>query len=175
MGLGPVTPVYDPVHHNVYVTNYNSNDTLGNTVSVISTTPPAPPNTLITSAIDGNNNPVQNGGSTVSRSITFQFSAAPGSNPIAGFECSLDSSQFSTCATNTNPTAVSYNNVAAGQQHTFKVRAVDNLGNKDPSFATFTSTIPTPGPPVGRIFESIGKPYVRVRVRDFVKWEISGK
>ena len=30
---------------------------------------------------------------------------------------------------------------------------------------------------VGRIFDSIGKPYVRVRVRvrDFVKWEISGK
>jgi hypothetical protein len=28
---------------------------------------------------------------------------------------------------------------------------------------------------IGRIFDSIGKPYVRVRVRDFVKWKISGK
>ena len=27
---------------------------------------------------------------------------------------------------------------------------------------------------VCRIFDSIGKPYVRVRVRDFVKWKISG-
>ena len=50
--------LYEPVHRNIYVTNYQSNEAPGNTVSVISTTPPAPPNTLRTSAIDGNNNPV---------------------------------------------------------------------------------------------------------------------
>ena len=139
VGSGPATPVYDPVHHNVYVTNYHSNEAPGNTVSVISTTPPAPPNTIITSTTDDNGNTVQNGGSTVSTSITFQVSATPGSNPIADFECSLDASQFSTCSTNTNPTAISYNNLAAGQQHTFGVRAVDTQGNKDPTPA------PSPG------------------------------
>jgi len=155
VGQGPVTPVYDPVHRNVYVTNFNSNEAPGNTVSVISTRPPAPPNTLITSAIDGNNNPVQNSGSTVSTSITFRVSATPGSNPIAGFECSLDLSQFSTCATNTNPTTVSYNNLAAGQQHTFKVRAVNTLGNKDPTPATFTWTIITRSQAVRNIINTI--------------------
>jgi len=59
-------------------------------------------------------------GSTVSTSITFQVSATPGSNPIAGFECSLDAGSLFTCAT-TNPGTVIYNNLAAGQrQHTFK-------------------------------------------------------
>ncbi len=155
MGSGPVTPVYDPVNHNVYVTNYQTNEVPGNTVSVISTTPPAPPNTSITSAIDGNGASVQNGGSTVSKSITFQVTATPGSNPIAGFECSLDTSQFSTCGTNTNPTTVSYNNLVAGQQHTFKVRAVDTQGNKDPSPATFSWTILTPQQAVQNIINTI--------------------
>lgn len=45
VGSGPVTPVYEPVHRNIYATNYHSNEAPGNTVSVISTTPPAPPNT----------------------------------------------------------------------------------------------------------------------------------
>ena len=155
VGSGPVTPVYDPVNHNVYVTNYQTNEAPGNTVSVISTTPSAPPNTLITSAIDGNNNSVQNSGSTISISITFQVSATPGSNPMAGFECSLDSSQFTTCATNTNPTTVSYNNLAAGLQHIFKVRAVDTLGNKDPTPATFTWTILTPQQAVQNLINTI--------------------
>ena len=77
VGQGPVTPVYDPVHHNVNVTNYNSNDAPGNTVSVISTTPQTPPSTL-SSAIDGNNNPVLNGGSTTSNKITFQVTTSGG-------------------------------------------------------------------------------------------------
>jgi DNA-binding beta-propeller fold protein YncE len=35
---GPVSPVFDPNNGNVYVTNFNSNGSPGNTVSVISTT-----------------------------------------------------------------------------------------------------------------------------------------
>ena len=130
VGSGPVTPVYDPVHHNVYVTNYHSNEAPGNTVSVISTaaTPPAPPNTIITSATSGNGNPVHNGGST--------------------------GSAFSTCAT-TNPGTVSYDNLVAGQQHTFEVRAVDTLGNKDPTPATFTWSIITPQQAVQNIINTI--------------------
>ena len=57
-----------------------------------------PTQTTITSAIDGNGNPVQNGGSTSSTSIKFQVTATAGTNAIAGFECSLDGSTFSTCA-----------------------------------------------------------------------------
>ena len=155
VGSGPVTPVYDPVHRNIYVTNYHSNEAPGNTASVISTSTTSPPNTVISSAIDGNNNPVQNGSSTVSTSIAFHVTATPGSNPIAGFQCSLDASHFSTCATDTNPGTVSYNNLGAGQQHTFKVRAVDTEGNKDPTPATFIWTILTPSQAVQNIINTI--------------------
>jgi DNA-binding beta-propeller fold protein YncE len=37
MGQGPVSPVFDPNNGYVYVTNFNSNGSPGNTVSVIST------------------------------------------------------------------------------------------------------------------------------------------
>jgi DNA-binding beta-propeller fold protein YncE len=124
---------------NVYVA-----DTYNHRIQVFTQHISQPPDTTITSAIDGNNNLVQNGGSTTADQITFQVSATPGSSSIAGFECILDASQFFTCATNTNPATVSYNNLAAGQQHTFKVRAVDTQGNKDPTPATFTWTILTP-------------------------------
>ena len=63
-------------------------------------------------------------------------------------------SAFSNCAT-TNPGTVSYNNLAAGQEHTFKVRAVDTLGNKDPTPATFTWTIITPQQAVQNIINTI--------------------
>jgi DNA-binding beta-propeller fold protein YncE len=38
VGQGPASPVFDPNNGNVYVTNFNSNQAPGNTVSVISTT-----------------------------------------------------------------------------------------------------------------------------------------
>ena len=81
----------------------------------------------------------------------FQYSAT---NPVAGFECSLDGNAFSNCAT-TNPGTVSYNNLAAGQQHTFKVRAVDTQENKNPTPATFTWTIITPQQAVQNIINTI--------------------
>jgi hypothetical protein len=56
------------------------------------------PNTIITSAVDGN------GESTSSNSVTFQFTDTPGSNAIAGFQCSLDNSAFSPCASPTGLT-----------------------------------------------------------------------
>ena len=42
-----------------------------------------------------------------------------------------------------------------GQEHTFKVRAVDNTGNKDPTPATFTWTIITPQQAVQNIINTI--------------------
>ena len=101
----------------------------------------SPPQTRITSAADANGNAVQSGGSTVSTSITFQVTATPGT-PIAGFQCSLDGSSFSSCAS-MSPATISYNNLAVGQ-HTFKVRAVDTQGNVDTTPASFTWTILTP-------------------------------
>lgn len=47
------------------------------------------------------------------------------------FECSLDSTPFSVC---TSP--VTYNSLQTGF-HTFKVRAVNSIGNADPTPATF--------------------------------------
>jgi hypothetical protein len=101
-----------------------------------------PTQTTITSTTDGNGNPVQNGGSTVSTSITFQVSATAGTDPISGFQCSLDGGAFSTCAP-IIPYTVSYNNLAAGR-HALAVRAVDTQGNTDPDPATFSWTVLTP-------------------------------
>jgi hypothetical protein len=112
-----------------------------------------PTHTTITSSTDGNGNPVQNGGSTVSPSITFQVTATPGSNPIERFECGLDVSSFSTCAS-TSPGMVTYNNLVAGQ-HTFTVRAVDTQGNKDASPATFSWTVLTPTQATQKLINTI--------------------
>ncbi|MGC1931838.1 MAG: hypothetical protein WA667_22950 [Candidatus Nitrosopolaris sp.] len=101
------------------------------------------PATLITSAVDGNGVTLQNGtGTTLSTSVKFTFTGS-GVNSIASFECSLDGNPFSTCAT-MNPGTVSYNNLVAGQQHTFAVRAVDTQGIIDPHPVTFSWTILTP-------------------------------
>jgi len=139
VGSGPVNPVFDPVNHNFYVTDFHSNEQPGSTVSVISTTASSQaPDTTITSAVDGNGAPVQNSGTTLSTSIQFTFTGTS-SVGVAGFECSLDGGTFSHC---TSPTG--FNNLAAGRQHNFQVRAVDISGNRDPTPATFTSDILTP-------------------------------
>jgi hypothetical protein len=64
----------------------------GKTVSVISTASPVdsiPPDTAITSAVDGNGAAVQNGGTTVSRSIQIAFTSTD-NIAVAGFQCSID-------------------------------------------------------------------------------------
>jgi hypothetical protein len=101
-----------------------------------------PTQTTISSAIDDNGNSIQNGDITVSTSIAFQTTAKEGSNPIVGFECSLDNSPFSTCGS-TNPGAVSLTKLAAGQ-HMFAISAIDSTGNKDPMPATFRWFVLTP-------------------------------
>jgi YVTN family beta-propeller protein len=156
VGSDPEAIVFDSNNGDIYTANSRSN-----TVSVISTiSEPPPPHTMppthttITSAIDGNGNSVQDGGLTVSTSITFHVTATPGTNPIAGFECSLDASSFSTCASDTPPT-IKFNNLEARQKHTFEVRAVDTQGNKDPSPATLTWTILTPKQAIQKLINTI--------------------
>lgn len=75
-------------------------------------------------------------------SITFEVTATQGTNPIAGFECSLDNSPFSNCATYDQGT-IRYNDLTAGEEHLFKVRAVDIQGNTDPNPVTFIWTVLT--------------------------------
>ncbi len=126
-------------------------------VTTNSQTPPT--HTTIKSATDGNDAAVQNGSLTVSTSITFEVAATPGTNPIAKFECSLDGSSFSNCAS-TNPGRVTYNNLVAGQPHTVTIRAVDTQENKDPSHATFRWTIVTPTQAIQNLISTIDSTYV---------------
>ena len=104
-------------------------------------TTPIPPDTTISSAVDRNGATITNGSTTFSSSIRFTFSATAGTNPIAGFECNLDNSAFSSCS---SPATLT--NLAVGK-HTFQVRAVDTLGNRDSTPASFSWTIATVTPP----------------------------
>jgi hypothetical protein len=96
-----------------------------------------PPDTIISSASDGNNNTISNGSNTESTSIELTVSGTDTSieeDEEVGihFECSLDGSSFSTC---TSP--VQYDNLGDGN-HVVEIIAQDNSGNKDLSPASFT-------------------------------------
>ncbi|HEX6228248.1 MAG TPA: Ig-like domain-containing protein, partial [Solirubrobacterales bacterium] len=67
---------------------------------------------------------------------SFAFSSEAG----ASFECSLDGSGFSACASPYTTTPL------ADGSHTFEVRATDALGNTDPSPASRSFTVDTEAP-----------------------------
>ena len=90
----------------------------------------SPPDTQITSAVDGRNKPLDNGSKTGSTSIQFTFTGTD-NVAVASFECSLDNAAFSACSS-----PISYTNLRGGA-HNFEVRAVDTSGNVDPTPATF--------------------------------------
>ena len=102
-----------------------------------------PPDTIIDSAIDGNNSTLTDGSNTESISIEFTFSGTDTSIEegeevgIDHFECSVDGSSFSTC---TSP--VQYDNLSIGS-HIVEISTEDNAGNKDPSPSSFTWTVNT--------------------------------
>jgi YVTN family beta-propeller protein len=134
VGSLPYGIAFDSANKELYVANSGSN-----TISVIATTPPQqPPQTTITSAVDVNGATIQSGGTTFSSSIKFTFTSTAGTNPIAGFECSLDNGAFSSCS---SPTTLT--NLAVGS-YTFQVRAVDTSGNRDPTPPSFSWTIIAP-------------------------------
>ena len=93
-----------------------------------------PPDTTITSALDGDGDVVTDGGSTDSSSITFTFEGTDNVG-VAGFECSLDGAAFASC---TSPETQS--GLATGS-HNFQVRAIDTAGNVDSTPASFIWTI----------------------------------
>jgi YVTN family beta-propeller protein len=145
VGNLPQFIAFDSANGNMYVTNRADG-----TVSVISTlSSQTPPDTTITSAVDGNRATVQNAGTTLSTSIQFTFTATPGTKPIAGFECRLDNSAFSPC---TSPTTLT--NLPAGK-HNFQVRAVDTEGNRDPTPASFSWNILTPAQGIQQLIQLI--------------------
>ena len=121
-------------------TLYGSADSSVQSYNTVRITP-IPPDTTITSAVDGNGITVANGSSTLSTSIQVSFTGKAGTNPIASFECSLDIGAFSSCS---SPATLT--NLAVGK-HTFQVRAVDTSGNRDPTPASFSWTIATITPP----------------------------
>ena len=81
-----------------------------------------------------------------SSSATFAFSGSDSGSGVASFQCSLDNGSPATC---TSPQ--SYSNLANGS-HTFMVRAFNNVGNADPTPASFTWTIDTSGVLRNRLF-----------------------
>jgi len=127
------------------------------TVYVISTAPQPPvdtnpPDTTITSVVDGNNIALtKNGDSTASTEITFTF-VGEDNVAVRGFECRLDSSNdgdFKPCTT-----PATYKNLNRGD-HTFEVRALDTSGNRDPSPARFSWKILTPAEGIQEIIDTI--------------------
>jgi hypothetical protein len=102
-----------------------------------------PPDTIINTAIDGNNNNLTDGSETQSSSIIITFSGTDTSVEegeevgINHFECSIDGSSFSTC---TSP--VQYDNLGNGK-HIVEIMTVDNSGNKDPTPSSFTWNVNT--------------------------------
>ncbi|MBL8204113.1 MAG: hypothetical protein JNM09_07780 [Blastocatellia bacterium] len=90
----------------------------------------APPDTTITA------NPPNPSSST---SANFSFTGNDGSGSgVAGFQCQLDGGGFSACTSPQNYTGLSQGS------HTFQVRAIDTLGNIDPTPASYTWSTNSP-------------------------------
>jgi Ca2+-binding RTX toxin-like protein len=94
-----------------------------------------PPQTRITSG-------PKNHSTTTDNTPTFAFTS---SDPQAGFECSVDASAFAACVS-----PITIGPLAVGQ-HTFRVRAVDQAGNRDPKPAKVGFT-------VGAAITCVGQP-----------------
>jgi hypothetical protein len=91
----------------------------------------APPETEITSAVDGRGKAIPpNGGTTRSKVMTFSFTGMDNLS-VVGFECRLDGASFKPCS---SPITSS---VSRGT-HTFQVQAIDNNGFQDATPAAFT-------------------------------------
>jgi hypothetical protein len=103
-----------------------------NTVSI--TVDTAIPITTIVSAIDGNSNPVLDGGTTSSDYIEFTFTANGTGSSIALSECNLDSFGYTACTSSKEYSELSESS------HNLKIRSTDAAGNLE-STAEFDWTV----------------------------------
>ena len=67
----------------------------------------------------------------------FGFGGSDGGTGVASFECRLDGGGFTACTNPQNHSSLSESS------HTFQVRAIDAVGNVDPTPASFTWTVDT--------------------------------
>jgi uncharacterized repeat protein (TIGR01451 family) len=77
-----------------------------------------------------------------STSASFTFSGTDSGTGVVSFECKLDMGSFAACTSPRNYTMLS------NGSHTFEVRAIDNIGNVDPSPASYAWTVDTVSPSV---------------------------
>ena len=98
--------------------------------------PEEPLDTVITSAEDGNEDPVGNETTTTSDSITFTFSAVNNSTN-AGFLCSIDNNEAEDCSEG----FITYEGLEIGEEHIFRVSAYIPEGEFDTTPATWVWTI----------------------------------
>ena len=101
------------------------------------------PDTEIVSSVDGAGNDVNNDGLTPSSSITFVLSASVAgvaAADINDFECSLDGSSFSACAS-----PAQFSGLSDGA-HILEVTSIDNSGIRDLTPASFSWTVDTVPP-----------------------------
>lgn len=108
-----------------------------------------PPNTIISSAVDGNGAVVASGGSTLSDYVAFTFGGIDVVG-VAGFQCSLGGAAYAPCSS-----LAGYSALAIGS-HIFQVRALDAAGNVDPSPASFIWTVVTPAQAINNLITTIG-------------------
>lgn len=123
----------------------------GNSVSVLlnnTVRDTTPPETTITSAVDGNGAAVAGGGSTLSGSITITFGGTDAIG-VVGFQCRLDGAAYASCTSPAGYPVLSLGN------HTFQVRALDAAGNSDPSPASFNWAVVTPAQAIRDLINTI--------------------
>jgi hypothetical protein len=77
-----------------------------------------------------------------SNSAGFSFTGSDNMTPVASltFQCKLDAGSFGTCTSPENLSGLS------DASHTFRVRAIDQAGNVDPTPASYTWTVDTAPP-----------------------------
>ncbi len=96
-----------------------------------------PPDTWIVSAINGRGVPILNGGYSTSNSVTFTLRGTDDTG-VTGFQGVMDGTAFVPC-----PNPAPYGNLTK-TKHGFQARAVDTVGNVDPTPAQFSWTIIDP-------------------------------
>ena len=142
---------FDNLGSGAHTLNVKTVDNVGNEATSLASfnwsVDATPPDTTINSATDGNAIAVSNGGNTTSTSMTFTFSGTDIGVGLDHFECSLDGSTFSSCAS-----PLQLNSLSLGA-HTMEIRAEDKIGNEGETPTVFLWTIasPPPTPPPAQV------------------------